>query len=230
MKQFMVIALMCAAIILPAQDSKPVQARKFKFVKVTRDTKKAVKKLEKEGWTNIPGDMPVGQQLNNAWAKEAELDGEGFPKYIVANGESGGEFQSAAEMQAIELAKINLVGLLETQMRSVIETEQGNNRLDAKSAASISKTLQVATNKVSKKLKRVIPLSKLMRVRGKQTEIQIKLAYSYAMAQQAILDEMKLEMQNEAEDMRGKFDAFLNPEIYKQGEIKNSAGDKPAGN
>jgi hypothetical protein len=40
---------------------------------------------------------------------------------------------------------------------------------------------------------------------------------------------MKLEMQNEAEDMRGKFDAFLNPEIYKQGEIKNSVGETPAG-
>jgi hypothetical protein len=228
-KHLIAIALMFGAFMLTAQDSKSVQAKKFKFVKVARDTKKEVKKLEKEGWTNIPGDMPVGQQLNNAWAKEAELDGEGFPKYIVANGESGGEFQSAAEMQAIELAKLNLVGLLETQMRSVIETEQGNNRLDAKTAASLSKTLQVATNKVSKKLKRVIPISKLMRKKGKQTEIQVKLAYSYALAQQAILDEMKLEMQNETEDMRGKYDEFLNPEMYKQGEIKNAAGETPAG-
>jgi|GEM_PF-1383648 hypothetical protein len=227
-KHLIAIALMFGAFMLTAQDSKTIQAKKFKFVKVARDTKKEVKKLEKEGWTNIPGDMPVGQQLNNAWAKEAELDGEGFPKYIVANGESGGEFQSAAEMQAIELAKLNLVGLLETQMRSVIETEQGNNRLDAKTAASLSKTLQVATNKVSKKLKRVIPISKLMRKKGKQTEIQVKLAYSYALAQQAIIDEMKEEMKVETEEMRTKYDAFLNPEIYKQGEIKNSAGETPA--
>jgi hypothetical protein len=228
-KQVIAVAFMAVAVVLTAQDSKSIKSKKFKHVKVARDTKKEVRKLEKEGWTNIPGDMPVSQQLNNAWAKEAELDGEGFPKYIVANGESGGEFQSAAEMQAIELAKLNLVGLLETQMRSVIETEQGNNRLDAKTAASLSKTLQVATNKVSKKLKRVIPISKLMRKRGKQTEIQVKLAYSYALAQQAILDEMKLEMQAETEDMRAKYDEFLNPEIYKQGEIRNSAGETPSG-
>lgn len=219
---------MFGAIILPAQDSKSVKAKKFKFVSVSRDTKKEVKKLEKSGWANVPGDMPLAQQLNNAWAKEAEVDEEGFPKWIIATGESGGEFQSAAEMQAIELAKINLVGLIETQMRSVVETEQANNRLDAKSAASISKTMQVATNKVSKKLKRVVPISKLMRANKKQVEIQVKLAYSYAMAQKAIIDEMKVEMQAETEEMRTKYDAFLNPEIYKQGEIKNSAGEAPA--
>jgi hypothetical protein len=67
-----------------------------------------------------------------------------------------------------------------------------------------------------------------MRKKGKQTEIQVKLAYSYALAQQAIIDEMKEEMKVETEEMRTKYDAFLNPEIYKQGEIKNSAGETPA--
>jgi hypothetical protein len=52
------------------------QAQKFKLVKVSRDTKREVKKLEKEGWRNVPGDMPIGQQLNGAWAKEAEVDDE----------------------------------------------------------------------------------------------------------------------------------------------------------
>ncbi len=226
-KHLIVIALMFGAFIITAQDSKSIKAKKFKFVNVSRDTKKEVKRLEKDGWINIPGEMPMGQQLNNAWAKEVELDAEGMPKWIISSGESGAEFQSVAEMQATELAKLSLVGLLETQMRSVVELEQGNNRLDAKSAASISKAIQVATNKVSKKLKRVLPLSKFMRKKGKQTEIQIRLAYSYAMAQQAILDEMKLELQSESEDMRAKYDEFLNPEIYKQGEIKNAAGETP---
>jgi hypothetical protein len=32
-------------------------------------------------------------------------------------------------------------------------------------------------------------------------------------------------MQNETEEMRNKYESFLNPELYKQGEIKNSAGE-----
>lgn len=204
------------------------QAQKFKLVKVSRDTKREVKKLEKEGWRNVPGDMPIGQQLNGAWAKEAEVDDEGLPKWVVATGESVAEFQSTAEMQALELAKLNLVRLLESQMRSVVETEQANNRLDAKSAASISKTMEVATNKVSKKLSRVMPIVKMQREVKKSTQMQVKIAYNYALARKAILDEMKLELQDESEDMRAKYDKFLNPEMYKQGDISNVAGEQPA--
>jgi hypothetical protein len=53
----------------------------------------------------------------------------------------------------------------------------------------------------------------------------VKIAYNYALARKAILDEMKLEMQNESEDMRNKYESFLNPELYKQGEIKNTTGE-----
>lgn len=58
--------------------------------------------------------------------------------------------------------------------------------------------------------------------------MQVKIAYNYALARKAILDEMKLELQNESEDMRAKYDKFLNPEMYKQGDISNVAGEQPA--
>ena len=221
-----IISMLVAVAIIAVSQVANAQNKKFKFVKISRDTKKEVKKLEKEGWTNLPGDMPIGQQLNNAWAKEGEIDEEGLPKWVVATGESVAEFQSVAEMNALELAKLRLVSLLESQMRSVVETEQGNNRIDPQTAASISKTMEVATNKVSKKLSRVMPIVKLQKtVKGKNIQIQVKIAYNYALARKAILDEMKLEMQNETEEMRNKYESFLNPELYKQGEIKNSTGE-----
>jgi hypothetical protein len=221
-----IISMLVAVAIVAVSQVATAQNKKFKFVKIARDTKKEVKKLEKDGWSNLPGDMPIGQQLNNAWAKEGEIDEEGLPKWVVATGEAVAEFQSVAEMQALELAKLNLVRLLESQMRSVVETEQGNNRIDPQTAASISKTMEVATNKVSKKLSRVMPIVKMQKqVKGKNTQMQVKIAYNYALARKAILDEMKLEMQNESEDMRNKYESFLNPELYKQGEIKNSTGE-----
>ena len=71
-----------------------------------------------------------------------------------------------------------------------------------------------------------MPIVKLQKtVKGKNIQIQVKIAYNYALARKAILDEMKLEMQNETEEMRNKYESFLNPELYKQGEIKNSTGE-----
>jgi hypothetical protein len=224
MKLTHTLSLIACAVVMTAFNAS-AQTKKFKFSKVTKDTKKEAKRLEKDGWKNLPGDMPIAHQLNSAWTKQNEVDDEGFPKWVIATGNATGQMQSAAEMQSLELAKLNLVRLLESQMRSVVETEQGNNQIDAKSAASISKTIEVATNKVSKKLTRVMPTVKLMRSVGKNIEMMVTIAYSYELARKAILDEMKLEIQNESEDMRAKYDSFLNPELYKQGEIKNSAGE-----
>lgn len=198
---------------------------KFKFIKITKDVKKEAKKYEKEGWKVFPGNPPIGQQLNNSFGKQAETDDEGFPKWIIANGSSVAQTQAAAEMQAIELAKNNLVGLLETQMKSVVESDVSNNQLNATDAATITKTIQVSANRVSKKLGMVQPLLKIYRSVGvKNTEVQVQIGYNYALARKQVLEEMKQELQLETDDVRKRYEKFLNPENYKQGDIKNEAG------
>jgi hypothetical protein len=168
--------------------------------------------------------MPIGQQLNNAYTKQTETTEEGFPKWIVANGVSTAQMQAAAEMQATELAKNNLVGLIETNMRSVVESDVSNNQLSSDDAVSITKTIQVSANKVSKKLGMVQPIFKVYR-KGqvdKNIEVQIILAYNYEMAQKALLAEAKLVLQGETEDVRQKYEKYLNPENFNRGDIKNT--------
>lgn len=218
--------LLCVVLLLSftaSGISQQTKTTKFKFTKVSRDTKKMAREYEKQGFMVLPGRTPIAQQLNDAYIRQTELDDQGFPKYLIANGSSVANTQAAAQMQAIELAKQNLIGLIETNMRAVIENEVGNNQLTASDAATITKTMQVSVNKVAKKLSRVMELFTIYRKTGrdKNVEVQVMIGYSYALAQQAILDEMKYQMQQEAEDIKVKYDDFLNPEKYKQGEIKN---------
>ena len=198
------------------------QSKKFVFPKVSRDTKKEAKRYEKDGFKVFPGMAPMAQQLNESFTKQAEVDDEGFPKYLIASGSSVAQTQAAAEMQATELAKNRLVGLLETQMKSVIESDVANNQIDSKDAASVTKTIEVSANKVSKKLGRVIVVFKVLRPVKNNTEVQVLIGYNYAMARKNLIDEMKVELQNEATDVRAKYDKFLNPDSYKAGEIKNA--------
>ena len=198
------------------------QTKKFKFNSVSRDTRKEAKRYEKDGYKVFPGMPPLAQQLNDSYTKQAEVDEESFPKYIISSGSSVAQTQAAAEMQAIELAKNRLVGLLETQMKAVIESDVANNQIDSKDAASVTKTIEVSANKVSKKLGRVIVLFKVLRPVKNNTEVQVLIGYNYAMARKNLIDEMKVELQNETDDVRKKYDTFLNPDKYKQGEIKNA--------
>lgn len=196
--------------------------KKFKFEKTSRDIKKEAKKLEKDGYSVFPGAVPIKQQLNKSIQMQLETNEEGFPKWITGQAEATGQTQAAAQAAALDMAKTVLIGKLETDMRAVIETEVANNQLNTEEAASIQKTMQVSTNKIAKKLTRTITLSEFYKKAGKENiHVSIIIGYSYELARQAILDEMKRELQVESEEMRLKHDKFLNPEIYNQGTIHN---------
>jgi hypothetical protein len=199
-----------------AQSSSP---KKPKYVpaNIIKDVKKEAKKYTKDGYKVMPGNLPIEQQLNAAYIKQQEVDKEGVPVWITANGSSTAQTQAVAENSAIEIAKINLVGLIETNMRSVIEADLGNNQIDNETAASITKTLSVSSNKVFKKLGLVKPLFKVYREVGdKNTEVQVLIGYNYEYVKRQILEEMKLDLEKTSADVREKNDKFLNPEYYNR--------------
>ena len=199
-----------------------LSSQKFKFKKVSKDVKKEAKRYKKDGWMVEPGNLPIKNQLETAYSRQAEADKEGFPKFIIANGSSVAGTQAAAEMQAMELAKNRLVGLIETQMKDVISSDVANDQLDRKEAITLTKTIETSTNTVCKKLGRVLPLFKVYRHgKNNNTEVQVLIAYSYEMVRNQILEEMKTELKTETEDQRKKFDKFLSADEYKKGDIKN---------
>jgi len=221
----LVLSLLVLAVVLSsfAQDQK-----KFTFVKVSSDVKKEAKRYEKEGWAVFAGKPPIAQQLDNAFRKQSETDDNGFPKWIVANGTSKGQTEAAAMAQAPDLAKINLVSLIESNMNSVVETDVSNNQLNKDEAVSITKTIQVSTNSVSKKLGVVNPLFGIVRESKSTYEVKIMLAYNFEMVRKLILDEMKIQFQNETDEVRKKHEAYLNPEKYNTGVIKNYVDEEAA--
>lgn len=216
------ILLFCAGVCALNSPATAQSSKKFKFHKVAKDVRKDAHRLEKEGWKVTAGSTPLKNQLESAYSKQDELDEEGFPKYIFADGSSVANSQAAAEMQAVELAKNRLVGLIETQMKDVITSDVANNQIDSKDAATITKTIETSTNTVSKKLSRVLPVFKIYRNVSNNTEVQIKIAYNYALVRKQMLEEMRTILKFETEEQRKKFDKFLSAEEYKKGEIKNT--------
>jgi hypothetical protein len=216
---FLTLALLvCAPALSFAQASaakKEVSKdKKFRFNRLSRDVKKESKKYEKEGYRPFVGQMPINQQLDKSYRMQTEADDNGLPKWIIATGSSVGSTQGAADMQAMQLGQDRLVGLMETNFRSVVENTVSNNQISSTESISVTKSIEVSANRVSKKLGTIVPVVKIYRMTGKdQYEVQVQLAYSYELAYKLMQAELRLEFEKESDDVRKKYEQFLNPDL-----------------
>ena len=89
--------------------------------KVSKAARKGVKKLKKEGWTTTPGALPLEKQLDRSYQMQYEYDSDLYPRYIMGEAMSAGGNYDAAKLQALELAKQNLAGQIQTEVTAFID-------------------------------------------------------------------------------------------------------------
>ena len=186
MKKLIVIILSClvTGIATPQQTTNPApqqttrDLRKELRDRAIREARKEARKMEKAGWSVAPGSIPLAKVLENTWMKQVMVDENGSVRYIYADGNAVAETKSVAEMQAIELGKLQLAGMIQTNMSSLISANIGNAQLSTEDAASVTEIVQSAKNIIAMELGYVDPSFKLLKNIGKdKIEVQVRLLY-----------------------------------------------------
>lgn len=196
MKKLLIVVLSCliTGVALPQENTNKLR-RDLKD-KAIRAARKEARKMTKEGWEVPPGSLPLSKVLENTWLKQLMVDEYGDVKYINADGNAVAESVSAGEMQAIELGKLQLAGLIQTNMASLITANIGNAQLSTQEAASVTEVIQSAKNIIAMELGYVDPSFKLHRSIGKdKVEVQVRLFYdtkqSLEIAKKVVRQELK---------------------------------------
>jgi hypothetical protein len=201
MKKFLLIILcfLIAGIAVSQQTTK--ELRKELKDKAIKEARKEARNMEKDGWTVAPGSIPLSKVLENTWMKQVAEDENGNVRYIYADGNAVAQTKSAAEMQALELGKLQLAGLIQTNMSSLISANIGNAQLSTQDAASVTEIVQSAKNIIAMELGYVDPSFKLYKNIGKdKIEVQVRLFYDTKQAldiakkivRQEVKDKLKL--------------------------------------
>ena len=178
--------------------------------KATKTARKDAKQLQKEGWQTAPGALPIEKQLDKSYLMQMEYDEDMFPKYIMAEAMSIGENYDAAKMQAIELAKQNLAGQIQTEVTALIENTVANKQLEAEEAASVVQTISAAKNLISQSIGRTIPVMEVYRTKpNKNKEVLVRLAYSQEMAKAAAKKAVRQELEQKGEELHNKLNKLL---------------------
>ena len=170
--------------------------------KATKTARKEAKKLAKEGWQTAPGALPLEKQLDKSYLMQQEFDEDMFPKYLMGEAMSIGENYDAAKMQALELAKQNLAGQIQTEVTALIENTVANNQLAAEEAASVTKMVSAAKNLISQRIGRVIPVVEVYRtLPNKNKEVRVYIAYNAKMAKAAAKSAIRENLEKEGDEL-----------------------------
>lgn len=176
-------------------------------VKASKDAKKEAKRLKKEGWEVAPGHLTMEKQLDKSYRMQIEEDQYGLPKYIFGDAITPGNVYDAAKMQAIELAKINLAGQIQTEVTALIESTVGNEQISQEEAESVARTVSASKNLIAQSLGRVIPVIECYRVLPNKTvEVRLTLAYNKEMAMNSAKAAIKAKLEEKGEDLHNQLD------------------------
>lgn len=220
MKRVITVCLL-AALLAPvcamAQDSKSARQEMAKASKAalkekaTKTARKEAKRLTKEGWTVAPGALPLDKQLDKSYTLQYQYDAEGFSEFIMAESMSIGGNYDAAKMQALELAKQNLAGQIQTEVTALVENTVANEQMEQSTAASITRSVMASKSLISQSLGRMIPVVEIYRVTGgNNREVLVRMAYSQAMAKAVVKRAVREDLQRRGDELHGKLDKLLN--------------------
>ena len=212
-------AFLCLTANMTAQTAKDIRKERQELhkaskselnAKASKDAKKEAKKLTKEGWITAPGALPLEKQLDKSYMMQMEYGDDMYPKYLMGEAMSIGENYDAAKMQALELAKQNLAGLIQTEVTALVENSVANKQLGAEEAASLTQSIMGAKNLISQSIGRTIIVMECYRVKSnKNKEVLVRIAYNGAMAKAAAKRAVQDELKDKSEEIHKKLDKIL---------------------
>lgn len=178
--------------------------------KASKTAQKEAKKLKKEGWQTPPGALPIDKQLDKSYLMQYEYDSDMYPKYIMGEAISIGGNYDAAKMQALELAKQNLAGQIQTEVTALIENTVANEQISEEDAASVTRSVMAAKNLISQSIGRTIPVIELFRtLNNKNKEVMVRIAYNGEMAKKLAKDAVRKQLAKDGEEKQKKLDELL---------------------
>ncbi len=195
--------------IAQTKDARKVGKKEIKK-KAVKEARKEAKRFKKDGYHVSPGALPMEKQIETAWIRQYEIDEDGYPLYIVASGNSVANTQSAAKLQATELAKLELAGSISTQVAALIESSVANQQFNAEEAASVTKTVAAAKNIIAQELGRTIPLFEIYRtLKNKNVEVFVRMAYNSKKANEVAKRAITKKLEEETDIAHDKLEKLM---------------------
>lgn len=177
--------------------------------KASKIARKEAKKLTKQGWAVAPGQLPLEKQFDRSYQMYYEFEESGLPKWIIGDAMSPGATYDAAKMQALELAKTNVAGMIQSEVTALIESTVGNEQISQADATSIVNTVSASKNLIMQRLGHTVTVVECYRqLPNNGVEVRITLAYNAKLAIEEAQDIIRQQLEEKGEDLHKQLDVI----------------------
>jgi len=191
-----------------------------------RSARREAKKYSRDGYMVPAGALPIEKQLEAAWKKQYETDSKGYPVWYVGNAKSIGENYSAAKNQAMNLAKVEIAGLISTNVAALASNSVANQDLSREEAASVVKTVEASKNIIAQELGRVLSVFEIYKnLSNKNVEVQLRLCYNTEMANETTKKIIRKKLEDETSIAHEKLEKLMGLDFTNK--EKNSNVEEP---
>lgn len=178
--------------------------------KAIKQARKEAKRLEKQGYKVPVGQIPLAKQLENSWQAQYEIDGDGYPYYFTATASTIGSNYTATQMQAVNTAKLDIAGQIQTQVNQFIEAKIANNEISSEDAVSINSFVSASKSVISNSLGRVLKLVEIYRVLDNgNNEVMVTLGYNTDLAMKEAIKAMQKTLDADADKLMDELNLLL---------------------
>jgi len=186
-------------------------SRKMDDAKVSKAVKKQVKQYKKEGWTTMPGQLPMEQQLERAAMLQNQFEDDLLtPKYVWGDATSVAQVYDAGKMQALDLARQNLASSIETQVARLISDNVSNDQVSQGQITSLVQSMSKSKSKVTQKLGQTVPAVEMYRkLDNGNVEVRAQIFYSMDKARDVMREAIRQQMLEEGKQMSAEVDKLL---------------------
>ena len=189
MKKFIVLLLLVmsaansfALVSLECSNGPDVTLLQNQKSQLSKDSKKMIKRLKKEGWMVPAGEKSMEQQILYSQLCDVEQiidkDGSSINRYVCHTSvQTAGTFNTAYAA-ARTVALVELASMLKTDLVAAVESQLSNEQGSDMSATTKSKFSQQARSVVDATIKSAIPILVIYRkLSNNFFEVQVRLAY-----------------------------------------------------
>lgn len=214
MKFLAVLVMLSLSMGVSAQNALQKKVKENKAAlkeKASKDAKKEAKRLQKEGWTVSPGGLPLEKQVDRLYMFLEDYDDDMEPVYVDGEGRSIAENFAAAQIQATELARMNIASKISSEATGIVDNMVANKMLADDQAASITTTLVENKSIFSQKLGRVqTPLTVTRELKNKNKEVMVRMVTKVSsikeIAKEAVRNELEKQGKELSEELKAYFD------------------------